>query len=360
MTDKRKAAAALLMAALLAVCLQAVSEGADAYEADKTYGTVKEFSWTEVENVSKELFGKSVEELIMELSVNDYGYVLHLDEPHFVSEMATEREVGTSEGVYRIQDHVSAYLEFGTTASVHGNLPEAGTYQRQDGENSGAFLDRVLREGASQKPSDVGLELLFCVYVDVDVVSRVDVSTGELTGNDILAKLFIVEYESSDVNLALEDDGEEVDAVTITYGKEESYSNVYVSTDIGMSYKDMVLFNDAESWAVDPEITAHVNHVFVSSDMANGVWNIISQISGLEGVVKSRLPGLILNIVESGNRMVDLVETVKSLTGTDIRDIDFLAEIEASNVKDDAGREYVDLDVIEKDGSLNLRFPKSD
>ena len=361
MNDKKKRTLTLFVTALLVVtCLSVTAEGTDAADSDKTYGAAKEFSWTEVEKISQELIGKSVEELLMELSENEYGYKLLLTEPHFEGKMATKRDVKTAGNVESINDHVSAYMEFGTVITIQGNLPDAGTYQRLDGEDSKAFLDRILKDHASKESREVTLELLYCVYADVNITTRINTITGEMMGNDLQAKLFVVEYEKSNISIETEEEEDELNKITISYKDEESFGNFYLSVDMGLLYDGMKIFSNESSWTFSPKITTHINHIFVSSDMASGVWNMVKQVAGIDGMINERLPALILNIVKSGSRVLDLVETIKSLTGKSIRDIDFLATIEASNVEDEAGREYVEMKVKHGDGNIQLKFPKLD
>ena len=357
--ERAMAMVAVLIAASLAVtCIPFASDSSDASES-ASYGTVKGFSWTEVEEISKALFDKTVEELLMELSENVYGYKLYLAEPHFEGKMATKRNVSTSDGTYTIDDNISGYIEFGTVVSVQGNLPEAGTYQRQDGEDSGEFLDRVLKDHAGES-REVSMEVLFCVYVDVGVRSTIDIDSGELKATDVFAKLFAVDYEESDIDIDMvEDEDGELEEIEISYGKEETTSNIYVAADLGLKYEGMKVLSTQESWNIDPKIALSINHIFVSSDMANGIWSMISETVGVEGKLKGKLPDLILNIINSGSRVLDLVQTIKSLTGKTLNDVDFLAEIQASNVTDEEGWEYVDLTILNKSGNMELRIPKT-
>jgi len=358
--EKTMAMAAVLVTALLVItCIPFASDSSDASDDGASYGTVKEFSWKDVEEISKALFDKTVEELLMELSENEYGYELYLAEPHFEAEMAAKRDVSTSDGIYSIDDHISGYIEFGTIVSVHGNLPEAGDYQKKDGEDSKDFLDRVLKDHAGET-RDVSLQLLFCVYADVGVRTTIDIATGDLIATDVLGKLFVVDYEASDIDFTTEEDEQgELTEISISYEEKETTSNLYVAADVGLKYEDMKVLNAQESWGLSPLITLHINHIYVSSDMANGIWNMVSSAIGMEGMIKGKLPDLILNIIGSGSRVLDIVETIKSLTGTSLKDVDFLADIQASNVTDDDGREYVDLKILNPSGDMELHIPKA-
>ena len=351
-------AAVMIAAALVVTCIPFASDSSDASDS-ASYGTVKEFSWTDVEEISKALFDKTVEELLMELSENEYGYKLYLAEPHFEGEMGVKRDVDTSDGICTIDDHISGYIEFGTVISVQGNLPDAGTYQRQDGEDSKAFLDRVLKDHAG-KDREVSIELLFCVYADVGIRTTIDIATGDMIATDVLAKLFIVDYESSNIDFETQDDDEgELTEIAISYENKESTGNFYVSGDVGLKYEDMQVLNAQESWGLSPMITLHINHLYVSSDMANGIWSMVSGAIGMDGMIKGKIPELILNIISSGSRVLDIVETIKSLTGTSLKDIDFIADVQASNVTDEEGREYVELKILNKSGDTVFRIPKA-
>ena len=352
--------AVFLMITLVATCIPVVSDDdASADDGTETYGSVKAFSWTQVEEISQELIGMSVEELLMLLSENEYGYKLYLNEPHFEGRLVTKREIQTTKDSYLIDDHISGYVEFGTTVALHGNLPEAGTYERQEGEDSLTFMDRILTDYASKDERDVYLDMILSVYADVDIITVVDTTTGELTGNNIMGRLFMVEYEKSNFEMLVEEGEEEIDKLTISYSDYESSSNFYISADMDVFYEGMKVFCDDESWSMKPKITTHVNSISVSSDMAKGLWNTITEAIGVEGVIKGRLPNLILNIISSGSRVVDLIETIKSLTGKSLHDIDFLANINATNIVED-GREYVELELMRDGGSVTLKFPKAD
>jgi hypothetical protein len=349
-----------MAAALVITCLPIASEADDADDTTKTYGAVKEFSWTELEKVSKELIGKSIEDILMMLLQNEYGYDIILSEPYFEGKMATERVTETVGDIYNIDDHISAYIEFNTTIKIQGKLPEAGTYERQDGEDVSAFLERVLKDNASKEEREVTLAMVLCVYADVDIKTAVNLTSGELISNNLVAKLVVAEYEQSNLTLETKEVDDELQSMTIIYEDQESFSNIYTNVDMNLAYEGMKIFTDVDSWNLSPKITSHVNHVFVSSDMASGVWDLVKQVIGIDEKVKSKLPELILNIIESGSRVVDLVQTIKSLTGTTIKDIDFLATINASKATDDDGRKYVNLKVLRPDDSKSLRFPVQD
>lgn len=352
--------AVFLVVALVITCIPIVSDDVSADNATETYGSVKSFSWTQIEEISQELIGMSVEELLMELSKNKYGYELYLTEPHFEGRMVTKRDIQTMDDSHITNDHISGYVEFGSIMAVHGNLPEAGTYEKQEGEDSLDFLDRIFTDYASKDPRDIFLNIALHVYVDVDITTTVDVATGELTGNNIVGRLYIVEYEKSNFEMLVDEGDEEFDRLTISYNDFESSSNFYMSADMDVLYEGMKIINSVDWWSMKPKITTHVNSIGVSSDMANGLWNTISEAIGAEDFIKGSLPNLILNIISSSSRVVDLVETIKSLTGKSLHDIDFIADMNASNTVDEDGREYVELELLKKEGSVLIRFPKAD
>ena len=359
-SEKKRAIIVMIIAVVMVItCLPVVSEGNDAAEPDQSYGASESFSWKEVEAVCKELTGETVEEILAEILESEYGYEFYLSEPYFEGEMVTRRDVSTSSNIYCIEDHVSAYVEFGSVASIYGYLPEPGTYQRADGEDPMDFINRVFMEYASKNPREVTIDELFCVYVDLDITRKVDTSSGELMSTDVFGKLFVVEYERSDMNIITEGDDDDIKSMTISYNPEETSSNFYLSVDAGLKYEGMKIISSEDSWTIHPKITSHVNHIFVSSDMANGLWSMIAQMAGIDDRVKSKIPDLILNIIGSGSRVLDLVETIKSLTGTGMKDIDFIADINASNSKDDEGRQYVNLDIQVEGGSILFKFPIS-
>ena len=110
---------------------------------------------------------------------------------------------------------------------------------------------------------------------------------------------------------------------------------------------------------MDVFMNVHVDKLMVSSDLANGLWKKVSEILGWDDN-QSALPQLILNILKSGSRMLDLFDTVQSLTGTEIPDVKFIAKAHTSTFTDDAGRQYYKITVKTHDSSKDLMLAKQD
>ena len=87
----------------------------------------------------------------------------------------------------------------------------------------------------------------------------------------------------------------------------------------------------------------HVEKSIVSSDLADSLWLTVLAASGGEGDGNTKLPELILKILGSGGRMLDLFDTIKSLTSSDIPDVEFSMVFNAHDYFDEAGYEYSKL-----------------
>ena len=92
----------------------------------------------------------------------------------------------------------------------------------------------------------------------------------------------------------------------------------------------------------------HVYRSAVSSDLAGSVW--VMAVDAMDGKIGNvQLPELILKIIGSGGRMMDVFETIQSLTSTDLPDVSFTATLKASDFTDADGFEYCKLESL-KDG----------
>ena len=75
----------------------------------------------------------------------------------------------------------------------------------------------------------------------------------------------------------------------------------------------------------------------------------------------SKLPKLILELIGSGGRMLDLFDTIKSLTSSEVPDITITGLFRAENVTDARGYDYCQMTLQNKDGSSGtvIKIPKS-
>lgn len=240
----------------------------------RTYGDdCKSFDWREVDRTIEEIFGQTFERILEDAVKDEYGYDMNMETPHLKSEMVSKREVTTSGDICTVQDHVSAYLELGTSFTIRGHLPEAGTYEREEGETTEDFIGRVISGHAEKDEREIAFELAFMVYLDIDLRTEMDSSTGELTRSDVNAKAFIVEYEHNNLSLETEEDEENINVLTIGYEEQESSTNIYLGTGLDLRYEGLNISADTD---IQPMVTAHIDHVYVSADTAQGLMDVIS------------------------------------------------------------------------------------
>lgn len=93
----------------------------------------------------------TLEEILEQMFEEEFGYDLILKENSFDAEMVTKRDVSVSDNIYTINDHISAYLELLVMISVDGNLPKAGTYDRNENETTEEFIQRIVKDYAGEK-----------------------------------------------------------------------------------------------------------------------------------------------------------------------------------------------------------------
>ncbi len=142
----------VLTAALLLTGVPLVTEDSEAEEVKQSYGDAKNFHWEEVEEIFKKLFdGMTIEEVLELMFEDEFGYDLILKENRFDAEMVTKRDVSVSDNIYTVNDHISAYLELLVMISVDGNLPKAGTYDRNENETTADFIQRIVKDCAGEK-----------------------------------------------------------------------------------------------------------------------------------------------------------------------------------------------------------------
>ena len=302
--------------------------------ANGEYGTYTEFSWSQIDTAFEALTGLTVEEWLQDL-INGGTYYQIITTP----DMNLDLSVGITRNTYldgneyTIVDHFSGYANGNFDGEAIGKFPDAGTYTREDSENPLSFLERVFWYECNEGDKDVYIHSRIDMYIDVDVVSHVDIETLELTDSYVALKFAIYEPEHRNIwyDFTKDDEGV-INTITVSYDEYNGDSNFFMDFEVGMSIEGMKVFKDmvsagTESWTVYPSITEHVDKCVISADLANSIWLSTLNVTKID--TGSQLPKLIINILGSGGRMLDLFDTIKSLTGKEPPDITFESVLDA-------------------------------
>ena len=313
-------------------CLSSPSSSAET--ADGEYGTYTEFDWNQIDTMFKAVTGRTVEEWLQDLiNGGTYYQIITTPEMNLSLSVGITRNTYLDGNEYTIVDHFSGYANGNFDGEAIGKFPDAGTYTRGDTENPISFLERVFWYECNEGDKDVYIHSKIDMYIDVDVVSHIDVETLEMTDCYVTLKFAIYEPEHRNIwyDFTRDDEGV-INTITVSYEEYNGDSNFFMDVEVGMSIEDMRVFKDmgsagSENWTVRPNITEHVDKCIISADLANSIWLSTLNVSSLDA--DSQLPKLIINILGSGGRMLDLFDTIKSLTGKEPPDITFKSVLDA-------------------------------
>ena len=344
---------AVLMSFSFAVTMP--SSSADSAEYGE-YGAVYDFDYAEFDAAVKDATGKTVGEWITLISSELGGYDVITD-ADLDARFATTRDTVQKDGVYTITDHTSGYLSGKLDVNARGSFPNAGTYHRNEGEDTLDFVKRVFKDESGGVDRSAEAHSKIEIYIDTDLVSHVDLGTGEVTDTYLTVKFAI--YESGDRDITIdftEDDEGELETLTFEYGKVAYDNNLFTNTEIAFTIEDMPLFVGDDQWAVRPSVTEHVNKLVLSSDLANSLW--LKVVKMMDDDKETKLPDLILELMGSGGRRLDLFATIRSLTGSDVSDVTFVDSFNGSQYTDDRGYRYSRL-VSTKDAGPTFDLPRA-
>ena len=329
-------------------CIQ--SSSADQEPEYGKYGATFELDYDELDSLVQYISGKSIAQWMQDLVNQMEGYTIEeTPEIHFQSAFSITRDTVLRDKDYTINDHISGWVNSIFDAEATGCFPDAGTYTPNEGESNSEFLKRVFTNECSGGDKDVYIHSNLKMYMDMDLVSHVNMNTGYLTDSCLEIKFAI--YEDTRRNIDFEykvDADDKIESLTFAYGDYGGDSNFYTDFQISMDIKDMPMIRGG-SWTVYPSITVHVDKAVISADLANSLWLDVVKMSG-DIDIDAKLPNLILKILGSGGRMLDLFDTIKSLTGKKLPDITFLDVMDASEYTDTYGYWYCKLDSRKTDG----------
>ena len=357
----------IALSVTLAIVLMATSivyiPGTDGEEMRAEYGATNEFNYDEVDKMVKAISEKTIEEWVDYLSDQSENYKFSIDPIKAISKTAITRETFLEDdGTYTIDDHFTGYIKFLIDGRASGYFPAPGTYYAEEGEDFGDFMKRIFINDGLQTTRDTKAHLDIQLFVDLDCLSHVDLTTGEITDSLVRIKLAIYDDEHRNINFWLEtDENYNPVSATINYKETDTDNNFFVDAEIELKMKGMKVFtNNTQPWTIEPIITEHVNKFVISYDLVNSIWLQFASQEGKD-LTDSKLPALIIDLLGSGGRMLDLFETIKSLTSSDVPDASMTGLFKAENVKDSHGNDYCKLTLQKDDGTEGdvFKLPKA-
>lgn len=350
----------LTLAAILLVSTIVYVPGSEADDAEYgtgKYGATYSFNTQEIDNAIKDITGRNLSEWVEYFSDKSEYYTYSLDKADAISKFAITRDTVQDGDEYTIDDHLSGYFKLRFDADATGPFPEEGVYDADSEEPLVEFIHRIFVDERSEDKRYVEAHFDIQIYVDIDVVTHADLSTGEITDSYIKlrAAIFDKEKRNIDFHVYMGDDYYPSYA-TLDYNKTDEDNNFFLDIEMGLTMEGMKVFTDrTDEWTVRPVVTEHVDKFVISSDLANTIWLELLA-SSEEDMSDSKLPKLILELIGSGGRMLDLFDTIKSLTSSEVPDISVTGTFRAKNMTDARGYEYCQLTLVNKDGTYGTVF----
>ncbi len=354
MNYEKAALAVSIVAIMLFSGLPLTEADGDGAGNDQIYGATTGIDLSEIDEILKLITGKTLKELVEDLAKTmDYNVTF---DPELESKFAMTRDIHDEDGHRTIVDRLSGYFTLSVDLVAEGKFPAAGTYLVNDGESAEDFLKRVFIDGSTEDHK-ISNEIVLGMTLDLALVTDINTETGEMEDAYIAFFPMLYTEVDGDMKIAdLTDDDDNLVGITIDYEKYHSLSNVYGDFQITLDIDDLKVLGDGE-WTCNPMITEHVERSVVSSDLVNDLWPLIKKVIGEGGKISKAIPELILNILTSTDRKLDIFDTIKSLTGKTVHDITFTGDVTASNKTDELGNPYVLFKVKRNDTTVDISYP---
>ncbi|MBE6521914.1 MAG: hypothetical protein E7Z62_02125 [Thermoplasmata archaeon] len=354
MNYEKAALAVSIVAIMLFSGLPLTEADGDGAGNDQIYGATTGIDLSEIDEILKLITGKTLKELVEDLAKTmDYDVTF---DPELESKFAMTRDIHDEDGHRTIVDRLSGYFTLSVDLVAEGKFPAAGTYLINDGESAEDFLKRVFIDGSTEDHK-ISNEVVLGMTLDLALMTDINTETGEM--EDAYIAFFPMLYTELDGDMKiadLTDDDDNLVGITIDYEKYHSLSNVYGDFQITLDIDDLKVLGDGE-WTCNPMITEHVERSVVSSDLVNDLWPLIKKVIGEGGKISKAIPELILNILTSTDRKLDIFDTIKSLTGKTVHDITFTGDVTVSNETDELGNPYVLFKVKRNDTTVDISYP---
>lgn len=354
MNYEKAALAVSIVAIMLFSGLPLTEADGDGAGNDQIYGTTTGIDLSEIDEILKLITGKALKELVEDLAKTmDYDVTF---DPELESKFAMTRDIHDEDGHRTIVDRLSGYFTLSVDLVAEGKFPAAGTYLINDGESAEDFLKRVFIDGSTEDHK-ISNEVVMGMTLDLALVTDINTETGEMEGAYIAFFPMLYTELDGDIKIAdLTDDDDNLVGITIDYEKYHSLSNVYGDFQITLDIDNLKVLGEGE-WTCNPLITEHVERSAVSSDLVNDLWPMIKKVIGEDGRISKAIPELILNILTSTDRKLDIFDTIKSLTGKTIHDITFTGDVTVSDESDELGNPYVLFKVKRNDTTVDISYP---
>lgn len=355
--------AVVLVLAATCICITP-SSSSDSYNDGKHYGYAGTKTYSEFDNMIYIASGEHVTDLIADFFTNFVtGYTLDQIDPNVNTGVSARRDISVNGNECTYKDYWSLFMETHLDLKISGNYPAEGTYFPQENETTVDMLSRIFgEEGSGQRTTELHSDL--DIYIDAILTSRLDTYSGNLTDADLEIKLLVKDKEHNTIQIMTDndEDGNPLSA-TITYDDLSLNSMFYGDFEILFDFERMKILSHYPDWEVETIATEHVEKSIISSDLADSLW--LSVLAASDGTMNTKLPDLILEILGSGGRMLDLFDTIKSLTSSDIPDLSFDMIFNGHDYTDSHGNVYSKLVPPKKDDRTQddttrppLYFPK--
>lgn len=350
----KAAFAVAIVAILLFSGLPLTEANGDSTGTDQMYGATTGIDLSEIDDILKLITGKTLKELVEELAKTmDYDVAF---DPQLESKFAMTRDIHDEDGHMTIIDRLTGYFTLSVDLTAEGKFPAAGTYMLNDGESAEDFFKRVFIDDSTEDHK-INYDIVLGITLDLGLITNINTETGEMEGAYIAFFPLLYTEMDGDIKIAsLTDDEDNLLGLTIDYEKNHSLSNVYGDFQIMLDIDDLKVLGEGE-WTCNPMITEHVERSVVSSDLVNDLWPFIKEVIGEGGRISKAIPELILNILTSTDRKLDIFDTIKSLTGKTVHDITFTGDVTVSDETDELGNPYALFKVKRNDTTVDISYP---
>ncbi len=348
------ASAIVLVAVLLTTTFCIIPDESDASGVDPKdgmYGRTLSVNSTEIGDAIQTATGKTFDQWVAELSDKMENYDINKLEPVFDFKMSMRRDVYVDGTDYTAVDRYAGYLTLLLDSDISGHFPAEGTYDAKEKETSLGFLLRVFSKEGAANITDTQQHIDLKIYFDVTVETQIDLNTNDITYSYITLKVAMEDHEHNNINIVLHQNEEgRIVSMDISYEESAVDNTFYLNAEVGMDITGMHMHMAEAEWYTEPLAVTHVYKSVVSSDLANGVWGIALEAMG-DNTGSIGLPNLIIKLLGSGSRMLDLFDTIRSLTSSEIPDIGITCGFMAKDYNDGT-YDYCRLSTISDDPAI--------
>lgn len=330
--------AVVLVMTAACICITPSSDSEMKFQDGKHYGSADSVSYDTFDNVIQTLSGKTIKQWIEQFFADNIAdYDLDNLDVNLNASLTARRDITINDDICTIDDYWSGFMETYLLLDISGKYPNAGTYYANENEELLDFMARIFGSyGNEQRSTELHTDLN--LYLDLHLTTDVEVSTGLVKDADLEVKLLIKDYEHNTIQIVVDTDEDGYpESMTVTYEEHNVNNMFYIDLEVELTPQKMRVTSNEAKWRIEPVVKEHVHKSIISSDLADSLWLTLLASSGDESEGGSKLPELILEILGSGGRILDLFDTIKSLTSSEIPDVEFSMVFDANYLP-----EYVD------------------